>query len=446
MFTHFDFQQLESPDFKEDSVREVLILPILQKLGYDYKSIVRSKTLKHPFVKIGSKKRAVNLVPDYLLKVQDNFAWVLDAKSPTENVQDSDHIEQVYSYAIHPEVRTKFFTLCNGREFILFRQDHAEPLLYFPLQDIENHWDKLQKFLAPDAFQSGKKFTYTTTKKAKISQDFEYLNRPLLEEIKVRKQAAKRHFGVHGYFTKQAWNVVQEYIRNFSQKGDLVLDSFGGSGVTAVEALMIGRKAIHLDLNPMSAFMVEALTAPITVKALQREFEKIKTEFAKNSPQTKTEIQEVLKKYPYPTGFQLPKSADVDTIEQLFTDKQLAQLAFLKYLILKIRNKNIQKSLLLAFSSTVNKFNQTFHFTPKKIKDKKGKVIKLDYSKSAGGGDSAVFRYYRYRIAPQPADLELLPIFETKVKKIINAKKEIAHAINSDTIKNIDIQLRFFEK
>ena len=49
---------------------------------------------------------------------------------------------------------------------------------------------------------------------------------------------------------------MQEYIRNFSQEGDLILDSFGGSGVTAVEALMLSRKAIHIDLNPMAVFFV----------------------------------------------------------------------------------------------------------------------------------------------------------------------------------------------
>jgi hypothetical protein len=30
------------------------------------------------------------------------------------------------------------------------------------------------------------------------------VNKPLLEEIPVKKQQVKKHFGVHGYFTKQA--------------------------------------------------------------------------------------------------------------------------------------------------------------------------------------------------------------------------------------------------
>lgn len=93
LFQNFDFSQLNSHDFKEDSVREVLILPLLQKLGYEQSQIVRSKTLQHPFLKIGSKKRPITLIPDYLLKVANNYAWVLDAKAPSEEIRSGDNVE-----------------------------------------------------------------------------------------------------------------------------------------------------------------------------------------------------------------------------------------------------------------------------------------------------------------------------------------------------------------
>ncbi len=44
-FKNFDFSQLDSPDFKEDSVREVIILPLLYSLGYQEPQIIRSKAL-----------------------------------------------------------------------------------------------------------------------------------------------------------------------------------------------------------------------------------------------------------------------------------------------------------------------------------------------------------------------------------------------------------------
>ena len=53
--------------------------------------------------------------------------------------------------------------------------------------------------------------------------------------------------------------MVAEYIKNFSQPGDLILDPFGGSGVTAIEALMNNRKVISTDINPMAVFLVDSL-------------------------------------------------------------------------------------------------------------------------------------------------------------------------------------------
>lgn len=427
LFGQIDFRKLfKDPDFKEDSVREVLILPILKELGYKQKDIVRSKTLQHPFIKIGSKKRPINLIPDYTLKVEENYAWVLDAKAPGEKVTDSDNIEQVYSYASHPEIRSTYFALCNGLDFALFRRERTnEPVLYFALNEIEHYWDKMEMFLSPDSFQAGKHFTYDTTNATAKPAGFDYNNRPLLEEIPVKKQQAKRHFGVHGYFTKQTWNVVAEYIKNYSKPGDLVLDPFGGSGITAVESLMNDRRTIHIDLNPMSVFMVQALIAPVKPAEFSEAFHRVKTTYEQGVPTTEEDIKKALKKYPYPKDFRLPKGSDVHSVEQLFSNKQLAQLAFLKSLIKKEKDENIKKSLLLMFSGLLTKANLTYHTTPNKPRE--------------GQGDAAAFRYYRYRMAPEPVDIDVMKYFELRYKKVLNAKEDIRFKINEATVGNAEI-------
>lgn len=298
-FVDLDFQSLKNnPDFKEDSVREVIILPLLKSLGYTENNIIRSKTLQHPFLKIGSKKRKINLIPDYLLKIENNYAWVLDAKAPNENIKEGDHIEQVYCYASHPEVRSLYFALCNGVEFSLFKTSgYDTPVLYFSLDEFDFYYEQLSQFLSLNSFQVGKAFSYNEgvflmqrRKDAKedakgfsLSQ-FDYLHRPLLAEIIPKKQAAKRHFGVHGYFTKQVWNVVAEYIKNFSQPHDTILDPFGGSGVTAIEALMNNRKAISIDINPLAIFLVNSLISPVNFDELNQAFERVKSAYQKNEP------------------------------------------------------------------------------------------------------------------------------------------------------------------
>jgi adenine-specific DNA methylase len=139
--------------------------------------------------------------------------------------------------------------------------------------------EKLIALLSPSSFQNGKSFVYEVRETAvKYKNQFDYNNRTLLKEIKVEKRAAKRHFGVHGYFTKQSWNVVAEYIKNYSKSSDLVLDPFGGSGVTAIEALMNGRKAVSIDLNPMAVFLVKSLLAPVKQLELAQAFEEVKND------------------------------------------------------------------------------------------------------------------------------------------------------------------------
>jgi hypothetical protein len=163
LFDDLNFQSvINDPDFKEDSVREVIILPILKALGYNQSNIIRSKTLQHPFLKIGSKKRPVNLVPDYVLKVENNYAWVLDAKAPNQNIKEGENIEQVYSYATHPEIRSNYFALCNGLEFSLFKTTGTDtPILLFNISEIAHYWNGLTQYLAPKSFKIGKTYTYS---------------------------------------------------------------------------------------------------------------------------------------------------------------------------------------------------------------------------------------------------------------------------------------------
>src|ERR1700730_7875898 len=422
----FDFALLDSPDFKEDSVREEIVHPVLTALGYAASRpnrIIRSKGLEHPFLTVGSKKMPITLIPDYLLTVDGNFTFVLDAKAPTEEIKTGQNVEQVYSYAVHPEIRVELFVLCNGRELILFDVQQKEPVLYLHLSEIQYHWDDLVKYLAPvkASTQLPHRLRNVTPN---LEAAFEYLSMvPPAEITNFQKQTAKRHFGVHGYFTKQVWSVVQHYIKTFTRPGDTVLDPFGGSGVTLVEALMLGRKGIHLDINPLSEFIVKNLIEPIDLAAIGDAFRHIKEQFQKHAPQTKNEIKKALKKYPYPQGIVLPKNSDVRTVEQLFSKKQLAQLAFLKFLIGK-ESADVRGCLQLMFSGLLNKVNLTYHSSE---------------GRTEGRGDSSVFRYYRYRLAPKPAEIEMMTYFESRFKKVVAGKREIAGLINETTVSNAHV-------
>ena len=152
MFGNFNPNLLNSPEFKEDSVREIIIVPILTRLGYQTSGqnrVVRSKTLVHPFIFAGTRKHPVTIIPDYTLLHNDQPILILDAKSPVEDILADNNIQQAYSYAIHPEIRCKHFALCNGKRLVVFHIDHAKPLLVLPFNEFESKWDEIEKHIAP---------------------------------------------------------------------------------------------------------------------------------------------------------------------------------------------------------------------------------------------------------------------------------------------------------
>jgi len=148
----FDFELLNDPDFKEDSVREELILPIIKSIGYSTKKpykIIRSKALNHPFVSVGSARKKITCIPDYLFEVNEKYAWVLEAKGPNENILSGKHVEQAYSYAIHSEIRVPLFSLCNGKELVLFHISREKPLLHFNMRLLPQYLSSLERLVSP---------------------------------------------------------------------------------------------------------------------------------------------------------------------------------------------------------------------------------------------------------------------------------------------------------
>lgn len=152
MFPYFDLKLFSDPNFKEDSVREVIIAPMLSRLGYyptGEQTVVRSKSLMQPFIYVGTRQHPVTTIPDYTLYFQGSPVLVLDAKSPTESVTSSAHVQQAYSYAIHPEIRVNHFALCNGRRLAIYNVISNTPLIDIAFEEFEARWEEIEKYLKP---------------------------------------------------------------------------------------------------------------------------------------------------------------------------------------------------------------------------------------------------------------------------------------------------------
>lgn len=154
MFSNFDFSLLNDPEFLEDSVREELLVPLLRELGYSASpphKIIRSTHLTHPYVYIGSIAKKISIIPDYLLQRDEENAWILDAKSPSENIESGKNVEQAYSYAIHKDIRVPLYALCNGRSLTVFHISHWPERLNIALENIEEHWGEMLSLLGTRA-------------------------------------------------------------------------------------------------------------------------------------------------------------------------------------------------------------------------------------------------------------------------------------------------------
>ncbi len=226
------------------------------------------------------------------------------------------------------------------------------------------------------------------------------------------EKAKAWHYKIHPYYTKQPSNVVGEYIRHFCPDGGLVVDPFCGSGVTAIEALTNRRRTICLDLDPLAVFITRmTCLAPVDVNAYWEAYRQVEqemkpiVEFVHKA--SARELDEYELKEWYPKGVKLPSNADTGYVEDLFGRAQLITLAHLRAAITKVNNQQARELLLFAFSGILARASITYGIDPR----------------HAGGGDSGIFRVYRYWIPPKPDYRDVWNLFSTRAKLVANAKE-----------------------
>ncbi|MFN8488876.1 MAG: DNA methyltransferase [Caldilineaceae bacterium] len=85
-------------------------------------------------------------------------------------------------------------------------------------------------------------------------------------------------YAMHKYWSKKPYNLVAQYIERYSQKGELILDPFCGSGVTITESIKSFRKAIGIDINPIATFLTSMGLEHINTRSLKNHFEFLRDE------------------------------------------------------------------------------------------------------------------------------------------------------------------------
>jgi DNA modification methylase len=85
-------------------------------------------------------------------------------------------------------------------------------------------------------------------------------------------------YGMHKYWSKKPYNIIRTFIQKYSEKGDIVIDPFCGSGISVIESVITNRKAIGFDINPSATFITKQVLNKISVSDLFKAFQKIEKE------------------------------------------------------------------------------------------------------------------------------------------------------------------------
>ena len=239
---------------------------------------------------------------------------------------------------------------------------------------------------------------------------------PIQEPIPAERQAARRHYGVHPYFTRRPSNVVRRYILHYSRMGDRVLDPFGGSGITAIEAFLESRVGIQNDINPLANFISRGIAdlSNGNIGDYRNALPELRSRCQTRLAEIQTLDEKALTSYQrgiaLPENVHLPSNADVEWYYDLFSRRQLLSLAVLKDAIESLPDGYAGKAMLLAWSATLTKLNKTF-------------LSAEGRAESRGG--SSIFSIYRYKVAKNPIELPPWETFAERAKNVIAAKMEI---------------------
>jgi DNA modification methylase len=217
----------------------------------------------------------------------------------------------------------------------------------------------------------------------------------------------------HKFWSRKTWNVVGEFIRTYSKEGEIVFDPFAGSGVVAMEALKIGRRVIICDLLPVATEIARLTIKPVSENELFNAFKRVESKVKgkilslyktrcrkcgvsfpftcsiwenntmveiryKNCPQcgdkrekgtsptnedleliSDIENKKIKEWYPrnqfyYPDGTPFMKKEKYESLDELFTSRNLQALAWLMEAIEEDVNKDSKDFLKIAFTSMVH--------------------------------------------------------------------------------------------
>lgn len=277
------------------------------------------------------------------------------------------------------------------------------------------------------------------------------------------------HYLMHKYWGRKPHNVVSDYIINYSEPGDTVLDPFMGSGIVPIEAIKNNRSGIGIDINPMSKFIAENTVSTVDIQKymeiskgiiqdvstkcdymyhtscpicgdvanievavwdnglLKRIKGKCVTDgiFTKDADINDQLLYDKISKlkkqyddegtisYPKDKVLQYVKRSGKESIDELFTDRALIILSILRDSIREVSDENIKDLLMFTFTSMLANVSNMLPGDLEKATYKSGWVIS------------------KFWTPKTHTERNIFHCFNLRVKAIIKGKKELSYVDDS---------------
>nr|WP_325185354.1 DNA methyltransferase [uncultured Oscillibacter sp.] len=269
-------------------------------------------------------------------------------------------------------------------------------------------------------------------------------------------------YAMHKYWGKKPFNEISKFIEKYTAEGEVVLDSFCGSGVTLIEALKANRRCVGVDLNPIAVKLARISMTAVSPEDIKAAFHLIKKKMQtrinslyeveeagettlvthtiwKNdvpievwysTPKGKKMIREgrdtdvEMCRHPglapkwYPTSEMLENSrinvGKDQRVSDLFTPRALVGLSLILDEIQKIEDPKIRDIFELTFTGTLSQASNLV-FVIRDRKKNQGREAKAEVGSWVVG----------YWVPEEHFEINVWNCFENRFKRILRGEQEI---------------------